>query len=183
MCEFLPKTRKEAKKIDSKEYFTGNPCQHGHIAVRRTDNGACTSCQSISRKEMYASGWRQKYNPEAAKKKHTKWVEKNPKEHWVIRAVGRAKKRASANKIPFDITVEYIESIVPDKCPIYGTKFNFLGNKTSRPESPSLDKIDASKGYVMGNVAIISMKANVIKQNASSEDIFKVANWLKTKGY
>ena len=183
MSDLIPKTRKEAKNIGSKEYFTGSTCPYGHVATRRTDSGACTMCQSIRRKKLYASGWRQKHNSETSKKKNKKWIEKNPKEHWIIRAVGRAKKRALNNKMPFNITVEYIESIFPDKCPVFGTEFNFLGNKTSRPESPSLDKIDAGKGYVAGNVAIISMKANVIKQNASSEDIFKVANWVKTKGY
>jgi hypothetical protein len=179
----LPASRKEAKEIGSKEYFTGRVCPHGHTAIRRTDSGACTACQAVSKKERYDAGWRQKANPETAKKKHRKWVEKHPKEHWIIRALGRARKRANVTNIPFDITVEYIESIFPEFCPVFGTRFNFLGNKTSRPDSPSLDKIDASKGYVVGNVAIISMKANVIKQNATSEEIFKVANWLKTKGY
>lgn len=183
MIKTLPKSRKEAKEIGSKEYFTGKECPHGHIAIRRTDSGACTDCQAEFKKKLYESGWRQKHNPETAKKKNIKWIDKHPKQHWIIRAVGRAKKRAEQNGLPFDITVEYIESIFPDKCPIFGTEFNFIGNKTSRPESPSLDKIDSQKGYIMGNVEIISMKANVIKQNATSEEIFKVAYWLQTKGY
>lgn len=183
MTNKLPKSRKIAKATGEKAYLTGKTCPYGHIAPRRTDNGACTECQSAARKELYASGWRQNHNPEVAQKKNKKWVDKHPKEHWIIRAVGRAKKRALATGVPFDINTEYLVSIFPEKCPIFGTEFSFIGNKTSRPESPSLDKIDPSKGYVVGNIEIISMKANVIKQNATSEEIFKVANWLKSKGY
>ena len=45
--------------------------------------------------------------------------------------------------------------------------------------SPSLDKIIPSKGYVEGNVAWISFKANAIKNDANSEEILKVSKWLK----
>ena len=179
----LPDSRKKAKELNSLSYFTGKACPHGHVAPRRTDNGACTECQSLARKSLYATGWRQKYNKETSSKKNKKWIEMNPKEHWLIRAVGRARKRSTEQNLNFDITKEYLESILTEKCPIFNTEFVFNGNKVSKNESPSLDKIDPKKGYVKGNVAIISMKANVIKQNASSEDIYKVANWLKNKGY
>ena len=179
----LPKTRKEAKLEGSKEYFTGKPCPHGHIAIRRTDNGSCTECYSITRKELYASGWRQPHNPETSKRKQQKWAGKNPTKNWVMMAVTRARKRAKTNNVPFNISTEYIISIFPDKCPIFGTEFSIVGNKKTLPTSPSLDRINCTKGYVVGNVEVISMKANVIKQNATSEDISKVANWLKTKGY
>ena len=179
----LPTSRKDAKLIGVKKYYTGKECPNGHVAERRTDNGACVECQSFGRKKLYATGWRQKHNPVTAAKKNKKWIEKNPKEHWIIRAVGRARKRAAQNGLDFSITFDDVEKIFPDRCPIFGTEFNFIGNKKSRPESPSLDKIDPKKGYVVGNIEIISMKANVIKQNATSEELFKVAKWLKTKGY
>lgn len=41
-----PKTRKEAKKLNFKYYFTGEPCKHGHIALRKT-KGACVDCLKI----------------------------------------------------------------------------------------------------------------------------------------
>ena len=42
----LPKTRAEAKATGAKEYFTGEPCKHGHIAPRKT-KGACVECLQI----------------------------------------------------------------------------------------------------------------------------------------
>ena len=179
----LPRTRKEAQLLLSKEYYTGKMCLHGHTATRRTDNGACTACQASYKRELYTSGWRQIANKVVISTANKKWCEMHPKQHWIIRAVSRAKKRSELTNVPFNITVTDIENIITDRCPIFGTEFKFIGNKTSKVDSPSLDKVNPLKGYVVGNIEIISMKANVIKQNATSADIFKVAEWLKTKGY
>lgn len=47
------------------------------------------------------------------------------------------------------------------------------------PQSPTLDRIDPKKGYVPGNVAVISDKANAIKSNANYRQIGEVYKWLK----
>ena len=39
----LPTSRQEAKKSGSKYYFTGNPCQNGHLSPRYID-GQCIQC-------------------------------------------------------------------------------------------------------------------------------------------
>lgn len=40
----LPRTRKQAKETNAKEYFTGVPCTHGHLSPRLT-KGACVACR------------------------------------------------------------------------------------------------------------------------------------------
>ncbi len=40
----LPKTRQEARELGEKRFYTGVPCKHGHVTLRRTDSGACTDC-------------------------------------------------------------------------------------------------------------------------------------------
>lgn len=47
------------------------------------------------------------------------------------------------------------------------------------PHAPSLDRIDPKRGYVPGNVVVISRMANTIKQDASLGQIGKVYRWLK----
>lgn len=42
----LPKTRSEAKTTGAQHYFTGLPCKHGHIALRKT-KGACVDCLKV----------------------------------------------------------------------------------------------------------------------------------------
>lgn len=61
--------------------------------------------------------------------------------------------------------------IIPDYCPLLGIKLEYTSGKTNNPNTPSLDKIDPTKGYVKGNVRIISYKANTMKNNATREEL------------
>lgn len=42
--EVTARSRKEALAMKARFYFTGVPCVHGHVAVRRTDSGTCVKC-------------------------------------------------------------------------------------------------------------------------------------------
>ena len=106
------------------------------------------------------------------------YKERNPKKTWAAYAKRDAKNRALKKGVPFEITSAYILSILTDTCPVYGTPFKWMGNGGILPTSPSLDRIDPAKGYVEGNVVIISSKANNIKSAYKSADLYKVADWL-----
>jgi hypothetical protein len=54
-----------------------------------------------------------------------------------------------------------------------------IDEKGSIKSSPSLDRIVPQKGYTKGNVVFISGYANMIKQDATYEEIMKVAKWVK----
>ena len=41
-----PATREEAKATGATHYYTGKPCKHGHIALRKT-KGSCIECLKI----------------------------------------------------------------------------------------------------------------------------------------
>jgi hypothetical protein len=87
-----------------------------------------------------------------------------------------AKKRAKDNCIDFDIDINDI--ILPEKCPVLGIELKFNSNKADF-NSYSIDRIDNSKGYVKGNIQIISFKANTIKSSATLEEIEQVYNYMK----
>ena len=71
----------------------------------------------------------------------------------------RAKYRAKQKGLDFNITKEDI--IIPDTCPLLGTPM----------ESPSLDRIDSTKGYIKGNVWVISNRANTLKNDATLTEL------------
>lgn len=99
------------------------------------------------------------------------FLKSNP-EHglWKL-AKGRAKKHG----IPFTITKEDIN--IPEFCPVLGMKLAF-GDMQSRESSPSLDKIVPELGYVKGNIAVISYRANKIKNDGSSDEHRRIADWM-----
>ncbi len=101
---------------------------------------------------------------------------------WAISTVSCAKRRAKKKNLPCDITAAYVVSIMPDKCPVFGTKFKFTGNKFIRPESPCIDRKIPKKGYTMGNIAVISSRANLIKGANNANSVYMVYMWMKKVG-
>lgn len=89
-----------------------------------------------------------------------------------------ARKRAKDKNIPFDISLSDLE--VPAFCPVLGIEL-CVNDSHAKDNSISIDRINPELGYVKGNVAIISYKANTIKNNASIEELEKVLQWLKGK--
>jgi hypothetical protein len=89
-----------------------------------------------------------------------------------------ARKRAKELNIPCTISKEDV--VIPETCPALGIPL-FYGDGKMTDNSPSLDRLEPSIGYVKGNVEVISVKANRIKNNASLEEIEKVFKWLKGK--
>jgi len=90
----------------------------------------------------------------------------------------KAKYRAKSKNLEFNISLEDI--IVPENCPVLDTKLE-VSNIKRTGNSPSLDRIDNSKGYVKGNVIVISFRANRIKSDASIDELEKIANFYKGK--
>lgn len=92
----------------------------------------------------------------------------------------RAKERAKKYGIEFDIEVEDI--VIPEFCPVFGFRLQTgLSDKkyVSHPQTPSLDKIDPSKGYVKGNVQVISQRANMLKSNATVDELRAVLRFIE----
>lgn len=90
----------------------------------------------------------------------------------------QAKRRAKLKGIPFDISLNDIE--LPDTCPALGIKLQ-VNKDYAKDNSISIDRLIPELGYVKGNVAIISHKANTIKSNGSIEELEKVLLWMKGK--
>lgn len=94
----------------------------------------------------------------------------------LLRLFSVAKYRAKQKGIKFTIKREEIE--VPTHCPILGIKLKY--NEGKRGDSTySLDRVDNSKGYVKGNVAVISWRANRLKNNLSPKEIKAVYQYLQ----
>jgi hypothetical protein len=120
-------------------------------------------------KEWYAA--KKLSDIDYAKKKATKYRDNNRERSAYL----CAKARAKAAGVEFSIEESDVNDY--DLCPVFNVTMQRGSHKTMRM-SPSIDRIDPSKGYVKGNVQVISKLANSMKQDASPEELLKFADWV-----
>ncbi len=88
----------------------------------------------------------------------------------------RAKRNATSRGREFNLSVDDLP--IPDICPLLGIEIK-KGKGKLCDASPSVDRKDNTKGYVKGNVWVISNQANRIKSNASIEELELLLKNLK----
>jgi predicted nucleic acid-binding Zn-ribbon protein len=89
----------------------------------------------------------------------------------------RAKQRSKSSGREFSIKVSDID--IPDICPVLGIELNMnSGRSGAYRNSPSLDRINNSKGYTKDNIQVISQLANAMKCHASNEELHRFAQWV-----
>lgn len=121
-------------------------------------------------------------NKEKEAARHKAYYEANKekvKERYMLTG---ARKRAKKNNIPFNLTEDYLKSIYPSDmiCPVLGFEMSVGKDENGWMDtSPSLDRIVPEKGYVQGNVVVISMRANAIKRDATPEELRKIADFYE----
>lgn len=97
----------------------------------------------------------------------------SPKKRMLRRAKTRAKERG------LDFNLELSDVNIPDVCPILGIPLQVhKGRSGGYSDSPALDRVDNSKGYIKGNVMVISHLANMMKSSATNEQLIKFARWV-----
>lgn len=91
-----------------------------------------------------------------------------------------ARQRAAKRGIEFSIRWEDIDWV--EVCPVFGMPLNYMGGgSTPGPDAASLDRKDNTKGYVPGNVYIISHKANTLKNASTVDDLKKLLVYMEIK--
>lgn len=80
-----------------------------------------------------------------------------------------AKRRCKETGLDFTIELSDIPKM-PKHCPITGLELR-RGEGSIQEYSPTLDRIDNSKGYIPGNVQIISNRANKRKSDLTLDEI------------
>ena len=90
--------------------------------------------------------------------------------------IRNAKNRAIKKGISFDLKEEDLN--IPEVCPVFKKPFVF-GTGKQELFSPSVDRIDNSKGYIKSNIVIVSVKANFLKNNATIEELEALTNFYK----
>lgn len=95
-------------------------------------------------------------------------------------SISQVKIRSKIKNIQFNLDMEYMIGIFPADyiCPALGIKMFWGGDSMS---SPSIDRILPDLGYVKGNVAWISGRANTKKLTRTPEILRKMADWVEAE--
>lgn len=101
---------------------------------------------------------------------------KNKKQGPLARLWQKIRKRARDAGLPYDRAIEKLH--FPEKCPVLGIPL-LRGKNETRAGWPSVDRAIPEKGYVPGNVHVISFRANTIKGNATSAELYAVAAYAE----
>lgn len=125
--------------------------------------GQCNACYQRNR----AKG---NYVPRKLGGRYSQWRLNNPERLMLI----AARRHAKELNVPFDLQISDIQ--IPKHCPILGIPL-FKGG--SRDNTPSLDRVIGQRGYVSGNVRVISSRANRIKSDASLDELERIVRYVK----
>lgn len=79
--------------------------------------------------------------------------------------------RTRAKQLNIDFNIDQSDLIFHEYCLILNIKLEYSVKIPNNIYAASLDRIDNSKGYIKGNVMIISVLANTMKSNASIEQL------------
>lgn len=139
---------------------------------RRGKSGVRPECKLCHRtaSNLYREG-----HLEQAAVRWKLWRKENPKKYILWRAKQSAKKR----NLPFSLVADDIE--LRETCPVLGVKLKYADAVKNDPAAASLDRIDSTKGYVKGNVTIMSFRANTMKSDITPTELEALYKYLNNK--
>ena len=147
-------------KIDQGERWWKCRCDCGNEATRTTHSlvsGRLKSCGCLQGNLKHGHSRRGKMT----------------REYFLLKS---AKQRAKKRGVPFNLTIEDIR--IPDMCPVLGIPLR-RGKEKLHDNSPTLDRMVPERGYVRGNVMVISHLANRIKTNANPDQLIQAGQWAR----
>ena len=132
-----------------------------------------------------AKAWRQAHPERVAKtnaQRRASWAAKHglsgPVEKiWARWSTIRARKRWSGRA--FTVTPQELEW--PERCPVLGVVLDYSGR--CKRTGWSLDRLDSTKGYVTGNVRVLSQRANRLKHDATITDLERLLAWMRQETF
>lgn len=101
---------------------------------------------------------------------------------WRVRLVLRNSRARSKTKgLSFNLDLEYVVALWKSQdnlCAVTGVEFELdlpEGRTKTRPNAPSLDRIDPDLGYVKGNVRFVTYQANCAMLNFGEQALIQMA--------
>lgn len=138
----------------------------------------------------YNKEWYQRTREQNREKDILRYRRMKEEQPWVL-AYRAVKTRAKKNNMDFNLTEDFLKSIWVNTCPVLGIPLysavfeSGLSRSESKTKphdnSPTVDRIDSSKGYTMDNVCIMSYRANMIKNCGTIDEHRAIVRFLENQ--
>lgn len=131
------------------------------------NNKVCKHCNSEAWRKRMTPEKREQYN-----ERHRQFYDINIAKYLLRQAKHRAKKKG------LECTITFKDIHIPERCPIFDVPL--VKNRGQwKNNSYSLDRIDSSKGYVPGNVKVISWWANYVKADMTIDQVERLLKYMR----
>ena len=91
--------------------------------------------------------------------------------------LSKAKKRSKKKNLEFNLTLGDLINIKNNTCPILGHEILYKSGIDNK-RSASLDRVDPNKGYIKGNVKIVSYEGNSLKNRNNYHSAVKMLEYI-----
>lgn len=202
--EYQREYRLRTRNASQKKYYQANKDKIYQTAkawreanpekVRETK--AAWNAANLEKVREWSRAWRAA-NPEKVREMTAAWRAANPKKIKLFRdnakqkrenditafakhAFSVIKSRAKKDGRGLKITAHYLETLLRNAngvCQVSGLPITY---KIGDVNIASFDRIDNNKGYVYGNIQVVSSYVNYAKQEFSQEMLFEVAKGIVT---
>jgi len=153
----IPRSLDAAKVAGSRFYSAERACKKCGSTMRYTSNPrTCVPCQRSKGRNDGGLSWER-------------------------RALYRATFRAKQVGVPCTVTEAEIAALMVRLCPVLRIPLNYTSEKAQTWNSATLDRVNPKLGYVPGNIAVMSQRANRIKCDATAAELARVAAWVEMR--
>ena len=141
-------------------------------------------------KECYRAIMNERRDPIDNRRRVKEWQKANPEKKWAYSKQNHESRRTDVTRwiasnlrttranckkknIPCEVTAADLTALYEKhggKCAITGRMMIF-GSKGQQRDSLSIDRIEAAKGYVIGNVRLVTYQANMARGPFSDEEL------------
>lgn len=168
MKRMNPKTGKPFKRGDVREDGYRFKCYALHKINASGFYAECWSSPDSYTKDKINNRNNQRLKRRSSREEHAKEIYINRKCY------------AKKSGVPFTATMDDVLAVLVDACPILGLPLSWCDSDGGKPKptSPTMDRIDPMRGYVAGNIAWLSHKANSIKNNGTAAEHRAIADYM-----
>lgn len=121
------------------------------------------------------------YTDKMFAKNGSKWNDPEFTKSLIFQSMKEKFRNKKNNKYGWEWTIEFGDLEFPSHCPVLGLELDYFTEGKGRLEnSVSFDRVDPTKGYVKGNVIVMSWRANRIKNDGTSQEHQLIADFMRS---